>query len=443
MSSPLRSSLFALAIVSPFSFGFSADFKIEPDRKDGLYQAGENVTWSIEAVGTNLDQKLPESASFVLLSNGLNKLYEGNITLTGGKATFTATRQDPGTLLLTVQGPGLKGVSGAAFDPLKLSPSLPMPADFEAFWREKLGIVSAIPLNPELKSAQCPNPAIELWEVTLDNLGKTKVRGQLARPTAGVGKLPAMLIFQWAGVYPLQKDWVIEPASKGWLVFQVMAHDLPLYESKEFYDQQSREALKSYPFIGSEDRETSYYLRMYLGCFQALRYLKSRPDWDGRILVVRGTSQGGMQALATAGLAALQGEPVTAVLANVPAGCDQNGPLAGRAPGWPQWYHQTEGRDSEKVRHTAQYFDAVNFCQFSSSPTLIGMGLADTTCPAPGVFVAANQIRSQVRTITMPSTGHRPTELNSQEKFYSEEKHWLSELREGRLPSIKPGENDF
>jgi len=52
--------------------------------------------------------------------------------------------------------------------------------------------------------------------------------------------------------------------------------------------------------LGNADREQSYYLRMFLLCYQAARYLASLEAWDGKRLVVCGSSQGGAKALATA-----------------------------------------------------------------------------------------------------------------------------------------------
>ena len=70
---------------------------------------------------------------------------------------------------------------------------------------------------------------------------------------------------------------------------------------------------------------------MFQRACRALEYLKSRPEWDGRILIVSGGSQGGAQALAAAGL-----DPqVTCCVALVPALCDHHGLLAGRQPSWP------------------------------------------------------------------------------------------------------------
>ena len=59
-------------------------------------------------------------------------------------------------------------------------------------------------------------------------------------------------------------------------------------------------------------------------CYRAAQSLKERADWDGRTLVVTG----GSQLIVTAG----RHPKIMAVLACVPAGCDINGPVAGRLP---------------------------------------------------------------------------------------------------------------
>src|SRR5690606_14522962 len=110
-------------------------------------------------------------------------------------------------------------------------------------------------------------------------------------------------------------------------------------------------ALRNYASIGNEDRDTSYFLRMYLSCYRAAEYLKTRPEWDGRTLVVMGTSQGGQQTLVTAGLH----PDITAALALVPAGADMLAPEKGRAPAYPRWYYSVEGKDAAAVRHASRY----------------------------------------------------------------------------------------
>ncbi|MDP0495962.1 MAG: acetylxylan esterase [Verrucomicrobiota bacterium JB024] len=424
-------TLLSLGLLALCTGAWAADFDIRPDRTDGIYAPGEEVTWTIETVGLEAGETAPAAVKYTLKSNGLDTVKEASLPLNDGKASLTATREDAGTLLLTVEAPGIKALSGAAFDPRTLEPVLPRPADFDTFWAAKLKELDAIPLNPQLTPEDSPKPQVELWQLTLDNIRDTEVHGQLARPKDAKGKLPAMLIVQWAGVYPLNKDWACGYANDGWLVLNIIAHDLPIYEKADYYNELKDGALKAYPTIGNDDRETSYFLRMYLSCVQAVRYLTSREDWNGETLVVRGGSQGGLQTLVTA---ALCSDTVTAAIASIPAGCDANGPVGGRAPGWPRWYYATGDKDPEKVRQAAEYYDVVNFASEIRCPTLIGMGLADVTCPAPGVFTAANQIQGPVELVVMPSAGHKATKLNPRTEFYTAEKAWLAQLQKGEVP---------
>ena len=91
---------------------------------------------------------------------------------------------------------------------------------------------------------------------------------------------------------------------------------------------------RNYQAVGDTDRETSYFLKMYLRESRALDYLLTRPDWDGKTIVVMGGSMGGQQSLALAGL---RPDKMSAVLVCVPAGADTNGDLHGRKAGYPNW----------------------------------------------------------------------------------------------------------
>jgi cephalosporin-C deacetylase-like acetyl esterase len=281
----------------------------------------------------------------------------------------------------------LKALGGALAAPERIQPAAPPPADFDTFWRDKLKELADVRANPVLVALESGRANVDYYHISMDNIRGTHIRGQLARPRQG-DKLPAMLIVQWAGVYPLQKSWVTDRAAEGWLVLNINAHDLPIDEPDQFYRDQAAGPLKDSPAIGNEDRETSFFLRMYLSCYRAAEYLTHRPDWDGHALVVTGGSQGGSQSFITAAL-----HPrISAVLACVPAGCDLLGPKAHRLPGWPMWYWKTQGKDPAKVRQAARNYDVVNFAPRIKCPVLVGVGLIDTTCPSPGVFAAYEQI---------------------------------------------------
>jgi cephalosporin-C deacetylase-like acetyl esterase len=123
---------------------------------------------------------------------------------------------------------------------------------------------------------------------------------------------------------------------------------------------------------------------MYLRDSRALDYLLTRPDWDGKTIVLTGGSQGGQQSLALAGL---RPEKITAVLVCVPAGADTNGNLYGRRAGFPSW-----PSDNPDAMRTALYFDPVNFASRIKAPVLAGIGFIDTVSPPAGIWTTLNQI---------------------------------------------------
>lgn len=373
---------------------------VTPGNPTSTYAVGRQATWKIEIKEGSADK-----VSYVIKSNGLKEVARGEVALRDGAGSLTAALAKPGTLLVelsaSVDGANVTALTGAAFDYTRIAPTQPTPADFQAFWKGKLAELAQVPANPVLEPVEIGDPSLEYSKIRMDNIRGTHIYGQVARPKEGT-KFPALLIVQWAGVYPLQRDWVTWRAKAGWLVLDIEAHDLPFDQPQSFYDEASRGPLANYPAIGCEDRETSYFLRMYLSCYRAAEYLVHRPDWDGKVLVVTGGSQGGLQTIVTAGI-----HPrITAAIAEVPAGCDPNGPLAERSPGWPQLWYQTQGRDADKVHETSRYFDVVNFARQVKCPTLVGLGLVDTTCPAPGVFAAFNQLRGPKEVAVMPQAGH-------------------------------------
>jgi cephalosporin-C deacetylase len=272
-------------------------------------------------------------------------------------------------------------------------------------------------------------PGVAYWKITLDNIRGTHIEGQIARPEKGK-KFPALLIVQWAGVYGLQKNWVTDRAAEGWLALDIEPHDLPIDKPEAFYREQFAGPLKDYWSIGNDNRDTSYFLRMYLSCYRAVEYLRTRPDWNGKTLVVMGDSQGGQQTLMIAGL---HPKDITAALALVPAGGDMLAPEAGRAPGFPHWYFNTEGgKDPDKVHGASRYYDTANFARHIQCPVLVGLGLRDETCPPSSVLAAVNEISSPKEVVILPKSGHQ--DEHGTQGYYNQRRYsaWLPALRQGK-----------
>jgi cephalosporin-C deacetylase len=264
---------------------------------------------------------------------------------------------------------------GAAVAPTQIPLSTPRPDDFDAFWDGKLALQARVPINPQLTPVQTDVPSVEMSIFVLDALG-SKAHGYIAKP-AGDGKFPALIQLQYAGVYALNAHADALRAAEGWLVINVDSHDKLPSDPKGNIPQ-------NYNTVGNTDREKSYFLDMYLRDSRVLDYLMTRPDWNGKTVVLTGGSMGGQQSIALAGL---RPDRVTAVAVCVPAGADTNGDLHGRKAGYPYW--PSENPDAMK---TALYFDTVEFASRIKAPVMAGFGFIDTVSPPAGVWTMLNQI---------------------------------------------------
>ena len=404
-------------------------FTVTPGRASALYVPGETISWEVSITGTAA-MRNPE---YKIKPGGLDIASWTALTLTNGKATIsTPASTTPGWVLLELRGTDassatVSGYGGALISPEQITPASTVPADFDTFWADKIAELEAVPMNPVVTAGVSGRAGVDYALITMDNIRGTHIQGQLARPTTGT-KFPAVLVLQWAGVYALDKTWVTSRAASGWLALNIQPHDIAVAESASYYTDLNNGALNGYYRIGNEDKETSYFLRMYLSCYRAVEYLASRPDWDGKTIVVLGASQGGQQSL----LAAALNARVTTVLAEVPAGSDQWGLDVGRLPSFPTQLYQAWDRDLAKVRAACLYYDIVHFAPKIRCPVLIGAGLIDTIVPAPGLYASYNQIPGGKEIVPMPQEGHSTTHA----AYNTRANAWLNEIRLGQAPTI-------
>jgi len=406
-----------------------------PDHPNGIYAAGERVGWTVT---------LPKGAksvgpyAYTIRRNGADSIASGTLTLSKGRGRIETSLAEPAMLVVEVKPPagatdfgnqstGGKGRVrlGAAVEPSRITAAEARPADFDEFWAEKVRRLDSLPMNPVVKPGESDRAGVEWSTVRLDNLGGAHVYGQLARP-AREGKFPAVLVMQWASPpYPLQKSWVTGLAAQGWLALNVEPHDVPADMPQGFYDALPA-IIKQYNTIGQLSRDESYFLRMYLGDYRAIEYLASRPDWDGKTLVVMGTSMGGQQSFATAGL----NGRVTDLIVNVPSGADVTSSLHGRWASYPNW-----NVANPQVRETARYFDTANFASRITARSLVGAGFIDDVSAPAGIWAVYNQIKGPKEFVPMPDSPHNHLATAAQQRpIVKRTGEWLDALVQGRDP---------
>ena len=373
------------------------EITLTPLHANGIYQPGENVGWTVKRT---VDGAGPVRFAYDIRKDGFDVLKSGTLDLSSGTATIEVVANEPSMIYVQVTPEGETppppdaaqkkpyASVGAAVAPRRMQPSVPRPPDFDDFWASKLKALRAVPMNPVVTPVASDVPGVELSTVKVDSLG-SHMQGYLAKPQRE-GKFPALVMYQGAGVRPLRPAASTARAAEGWLVMDVDSHD------------KAPDAATGPPFnyqtIGNTDREQSYFLNMYLRDTRAIDYIVTRPDWDGKTIVILGTSQGGQQGIVTAGL---NPERITALLVNEPSGGDTNGELHGRRAAYPNWPPK-----DPKAMQAALYFDTVNFAPRIKAPTLVSMGFIDRVVPPAGIWIALNQIPAPKEALPMIEANH-------------------------------------
>ncbi len=403
----------------------------------GIYRVNEPIVVRVQVLhpATNPVRLINYSVKL----HGARPLAGGPLELNNGTAAFTTRLTEPGSLLFTISGTNASGqqfstLAGAVADYREIRWPQPLPDDFDAFWDAKLAESAQLPLHArEERVPWTAERGIEYSRVTLDNIHGSHIYGQLAHPRQP-GKFPAILLVQYAGVYALKRENVTGLAREGWLVMNISAHDFPFDLPDSEMQKLADGPLKEYTTIGQTNRETSYFLRMFLGCQRAAEYLTTRPDWNGRVLVVKGVSQGGLQSIVAAAL----NPRVTAIMALEPAGCGNTAQALDRAWGWPYWQAHAQGPEAAKIINTSRYFDAVNFAHRVNCPALIGPGLMETTCPASNVLAMANRLRGPVEVLILPEAGHQAhNDKRGETPFNQRSAAWLQALKAGAAAPVE------
>ena len=132
----------------------------------------------------------------------------------------------------------------------------------------------------------------------------------------------------------------------------------------------------------------SYFFGMLMRDLRAIQYAKTLPEWDGKNLVVRGSSQGGLQTMWAAAL----DQDVTVAEPAVTWCCDMAGAAkAGRLPGiYPIAYQPA-----------LDYYDPVFMAKRITQAEVIIRrgGLGDYVCPPSGVAISYKNLATQRKRI--------------------------------------------
>ena len=379
----------------------SVQVRVVPDHRDWTYQVGEPARFKIFVTADSepIDNVTVTYAIAPDMMPGVAKTVALPLD---GLVVEAGTMTEPGFLRCTVTtevtGRTYRGVATAAFAPEKIVATQVVPADFDAYWQAQKAELAKVPVEPllTLLPDACTDK-VNVYHVSFRNVGPnwtavpSRIYGILCEPKAP-GKYPAILRVPGAGVRPYFGD--KDLAAHGAITLEIGVHGIPVNLAQSVYDSLAAGALNGYWFFNLDHKDTFYFHRIYLGCVRADDFLTGREMWNGKDLIVIGSSQGGQLAIVTAAL----DQRVTGLSATHPAFCDVAAELHGRAGGWPHPFMPDagSGRPSpeatpEKIA-TSAYYDTVNFARRLKVPGFYLWGYNDTTCPPTSTFAAYNVI---------------------------------------------------
>ena len=389
-------SLFLVCAAAAVSLNAAPVLHVAADRADALYRKGEPISFQISLT----DEGRPLASQKVNWEFFGDDAVRGKGTLVtdaAGKAVLVRKLDRPGFMRCraeaVIDGKKISGSGGAGVEPQNITPARPTPADFDAFWNQQKAELDALPVEAELREVPPNRPGLEgrvkVYDFSVACPGGRPVRGYLALPVGAKPKsLPGQIFFHGAGVGG--SNMPLGAALSGRIAVDIKGHGRETGQAKESYQTLLKGELRNYRYDGCTSREQSYFRGMFRRLYRALQFLKSRPEWDGRILIATGTSQGGGQALVAAGL-----DPdVTCCVAHVPALCDHGGITIGRESGWPRFHWRKEGRTPEAIA-ASDYVDAVNFAKrIKNAECFLSTGFVDLSCTPSSVYAAFNSIPS-------------------------------------------------
>ena len=426
----------ALATLCIAAVSWAENYVVEAvtDKPDAFYRSGETVKVKVVVKDKNTGKVVSgQKLKYEIGGDGIAS-KRGTFTSAEEPAEFSAKLDNPGWLrfqfnLLDADGKPIMqekksgartyktpvgGGVGAMFDPEKIINTQPEPADFDAFWAAQRAELDKVPI----KAVRTPEPdripkklkgKVDLYDVKVDCAGGMPVSGYLAIPAGAKPRsLPAVVSFHGAGVRSANPGVASTAAALNCIAMDVNAHGIENGKPQDYYTDLERGKLKNYRSFGCDNRDTVYFKGMYLRVMRALDYVKSLPEWDGKILVVTGGSQGGGQTIAAAAL----DHDVTFAFAAVPALSEHSAWMEkpARRPGWPRFISMGKTpEEKEKISKAVAYYDNIYFARRIKCPIMLSTGFMDFTCSPSSVYAVYNNIPGEKKIFTFPSGNHSCT----------------------------------
>ena len=388
-----------------------------PNHANWLYAVGEKATIDLQLLWHG--QPLSEvEVHYAVAQDELDPESEGMVkTNAQGRTSIPmGTAQKPSfrdcTMQCQVEGRTFKNHIKVGFGADKIVPYTQMPNDFEDYWKQVLEAQKKLPLSATVtpvaefssELVDCYLVKLRTWRLDTQSF----IYGYLSIPK-GDGKYPIVISPPGAGVKHMDPIKTQFYATQGHCIrFEMEIHGIDPSLSSAVYGDITRafgdHFAAGYLSNGLQSRETYYMQKVIASLVRAVDYLTTRPEWDGKNVLVQGNSQGGALGLALAAL-----DPrVTALAIAHPALADMAAYAEkGRTGGYPHFGRKYKDVTlTPQVIQTLQYYDAVNFARLVKCPTYMTWGYNDNVCPPTTSYAVWNVLSCDKTNYITPINEH-------------------------------------
>ncbi|MFI6605326.1 acetylxylan esterase [Streptomyces sp. NPDC050507] len=316
-------------------------------------------------------------------------------------------------------------------------PTLPVPADLDAFWSRTLDEARSCAADkPSFTAVETGLTQVRTYDVTVPGFAGQPVRGWLRMPAGaseplgcvveflgygrGRGLAHENLLWASAGYAHLLMD----TRGQGWSAAGGDTADP---------DGGAAGVVPGFLTRGIESPETYYYRRLFTDAVRCVDAVRDRPEIDPERIVVTGVSQGGGIALAVSGLV----PGLAGVMPDVPFLCNfrRGAEISGRPPFTEIAEYLRLHRDrTESVFATLSYFDAALLATRATAPALFSIAMMDDICPPSTCFSAYNGYAGTKDVRVYAFNGHE----GGAEYQQRDQLAWVASLFAG-LPSGQAG----
>lgn len=298
-----------------------------------------------------------------------------------------------------VDGTPLLGIDkfegGAGAEIASIEQAVPDPEDFDEFWkkqREKLETIEPeLLMKTEVASG---NDGYVAYDVKIKAYGNAPVSAVLTMPkNAEKNSLKGQVSFHGYGL-DSSRICCIENT----VCIDVNVHGYDNFKPQEYYDSYGREH-SGFGFERdlNKNPETSFFRDLILRGIQAVRFMRTLPEYDGKGFLISGGSMGAMQSVnVAANIDDARGLDIF-----IPWLCDLGGITVGRLRGW-----------RPELDEGLRYYDTVSQAKRVKCPVKIVCGLGDYVCPPSGEVVLWKNFNTEksIRFVQNMTHPYRPIE---------------------------------